>query len=1252
MARENRRWTKSQKRAITERGGDILVSAAAGSGKTSVLVERVIQRLLDPGQPIDLDRLLVVTFTEAAAGEMKERIRRALMEIASAGQKESLLAERQLRLMGGAAISTLHAFCLQLMRRYFFVIDLDPRFRVMDDEEAELLKQDVLAELFESLHQGENEDTDELLYHYGGGRDDQALREIIRTLHDYLQSLPDGDAWLKMSEDAYAAESPEWEKRIAAWQESIFEDATVLVENALSTLAHATHIASLPAGPTGYIESFEVARETIENVARNIEQRDWEGTREALTLVTWPRRKTGGDSDGALRDESARAWNAAKSLIGQNVQRLFAVSLDEFKRQVSEGGRYVKEIARIVRMFGDRLNDVKRRLSVVDFADLERFSLLILEHPDSPALEDYAGQFEELFIDEYQDINPIQHRLLALLSRTDGDVGNRFMVGDVKQSIYRFRLADPRIFLAMQQTFSFDGEGGKRRIDLSSNFRSHPMILSFVNFIFRQVMHPVVAGMEYDAHAELIAGRNESENSRSVDGIVELHLVETDPEKIEKQDESMSVAGERLTPIEIEAVTAGHVIKRLINEGFQYGDIAILMRSPRSTAGAVTARLEEMGIPAYSHAGIGFYKAVEVELILSLLRLIDNPRQDVPLAGVLRSPIGDFNEVELAQMRENVPKGPFHEAVFAYAGEQSDQLAENVRRFLDKIDAWRTIARRIPLSRLIRRLYEETGYAEFAAALSGGARKEANLNALYEHALAFDRDATRGLERFIAYVDELDEAGKEVAPPPTLGEGENVVSIMSVHKSKGLEFPVVIVLNPDRSWSTLDTQGDVLFDRDLGIAAAVVDREKRIRYPSLPHRAIVTKIRQQNLAEEMRLLYVALTRAKDRLIVVSAVNDLQSRASGWAPSARECGWGLPVGFVATARSWLDWIGLSVARHAQGEALRTLGAGELGPHFYQPADQEVLHDDLSVIINLWTEGIPGPLSDEQSDEDGFLDDDKGEATEHPSAGVPGSIANVETAIAGGNHKLTPDIRQQLDALHNWTYRYESDTLRPAKVSVTELARLDSEGDELADELPETNIPISIPRLGVASVPKRNGVSITAGKTVDPRLKGIATHRFLSKIDLLGSVDATGLQQQLTGLEESGVISSEEAATIDVLSIARFFNTDLGSDLIRSARPGQTNKVWRELPFTMRTGDEATVVQGTIDCLFRANDQYTLVDFKTDRIRAGDEPEAAMSTYQRQVRYYADFVSAITKGASIRAYLVFLHTGRVLQMDVSA
>ena len=991
---------------------------------------------------------------------------------------------------------------------------------------------------------------------------------------------------------------------------------------------------------------------------RPLQSGAFDDARAALGAVDWPRLSPPKEADSSLQAEARKGWEEAKKAIRKWSDGAFARPLSAYVEELLQLRPAVAALCELVRRFGREYASVKERQSVIDFADLERMALRVLEVDGGRYGKEYRARFDEVLVDEYQDINPVQDRLLELLSRPLDQGPNRFMVGDVKQSIYRFRLADPSIFQEKFRTYGKAQDGATLRIDLQANFRSEPHILRAVNFLFRQLMHSGTGRIEYGPDAFLHSGRRRQEGAgegarEAAARAVELHLIE----RPRDDEEALPLA-----PIEREAALVAHLIRSLTEPGgsaYRFRDIAVLMRSPRGRAGAFVSALAARGIPAYTQAGAGFFQAVEVDVIVSLLRLLENARQDIPLAAVLRSPLVGLSSEELAQVRAG-RAGSFADAAWEAAAEPTP-LGRRLAAFWQRLDEWRTLARRQPLSRVVRRIYAETKYVDFVAALPQGGQRAANLWGLYRYAREFDAFRTEGLDRFLRFVDALAEANQEIASPPALGENDDVVHVMSVHQSKGLEFPVVFLVDLDRGFNRTDLRRAVIFHRRLGVGVAVLDRERRVRYPSLPHRAVAEELNQDALEEEMRLLYVATTRAKERMIWVGSVRDAAARAASWAQSARVKGWELPAGDVLGASSWLDWIGRTVVRHRDGTLLRALAAGDLGADFYRPADPEVFDDPASFCVTLWS----------AADVDGLA----GAAQPVCAASIPLELMGRRRPLEVG---LSPQEREAFARRYEWQYPLGHGAL-PAKVSVTEYARLRAEAEGWE--------PDERGGAGEAAVTLRPLPSFGEGRgprPPTPAERGTATHRVLAHADFTKGTDPDAIGAAVRELVARELLAPEQAAAVPVHAISRFFETELGRTVLQALREARQGKavgmrLWREMPFTMLVaadrlaalphpegfleadlasaaygpaapagGHGHIVMQGTIDCVVYDGQRARVIDYKTDRVRPGEE-KRLLPAYARQLELYREFVARVLPGVPILAYLVFLHTGRIVPVN---
>lgn len=877
-------WTDEQWHAIVAQGQDILVAAAAGSGKTAVLVERIIRKI---SSDTDVDRLLVATFTKAAAAEMKERIRLAL-EKALERDPGSDHLRRQLALLNRAAITTVHSFCMDVIRRYYPLIGLDPGFRIANTTEAELLRMEVLDELFEKRY-GEAKPDDpfiRLADDFGGERSDDPLYRLVLELYDFSRSHPWPDHWLEETAAQFRLASPE-ELAGTVWVDSLVKDIRLQLEGACAMLRQAIRLANMPGGPDAYAPVLADDLTLLEGLLRDVHELPWHSWQASFQLAQFGKLKAlRGDSyDKQLQEQVKGLREQVKELISDTKGELFARQPGEFGEELLRLAPQMKELSRLVIDFGNAYEQAKRKRSLLDFGDLEHYCLRILRDPasapeqamPSAAALEYRGQFDEILLDEYQDTNMVQEAIVALLAKPAP--GNRFMVGDVKQSIYRFRLAEPNLFLYKYKTFSGTDNGGLR-IDLARNFRSRQEVVDGVNDVFRSLMREKVAEMDYDKSAELICGA--SYPLSGLTGVsspyaVELTLLdrggavlpeteETGDEASDGDDASFSASNAReeaaeLQTAQLEARWIALQIRKLMDgemeadrlavydgkrkqsRRMQWRDIVILLRATQQWAPVLIEELQAAGIPAYAELNSGYFEATEIEVMLSLLRVIDNPYQDIPLAGALRSPLFGLDAEELAIVRIQAGRGAYYDAVLQAADDLllPEPIREKLSRFITCLGRWREDARQGSLTDLLWKIYRETGYYDLVGGLPGGVQRQANLRALHDRARQYEETSFRGLFRFLRFIDRMRESGGDLGTARALGEQEDVVRIMSIHKSKGLEFPVVFVAGLGKMFNLQDLNGSFLMHKELGFGPRVVDRELRVGYPSLPYLAIRKK---------------------------------------------------------------------------------------------------------------------------------------------------------------------------------------------------------------------------------------------------------------------------------------------------------------------------------------------------------------------------------------------------------------------------
>ena len=1212
----NMAWTNEQQAAIDSRGQTLLLSAAAGSGKTAVLVERIIRRLLDKEYPIDITELLVVTFTKAAAAEMRDRIGTALMKALS--ETKDPRVERQLALLPSAQISTLHAFCQHVIRKYFYTIDLDPAFSIAGEEELNLLRRQVLEDVFLSYY--EDDEKASILYPladmFGSDRGDDILMDTVSRMYTYARSLAWPEHWLKEAARAYdvapdaVIDDMVWAGPIKDAVRRILEEDARLYDGVLYHLRQREAFA--PA-----CDTFVAEQAALRQAAQS---RSWNDLSRFVRAIDFPRLK----SLRKLSDDDKAVWERCKKVrddVKKDViKTLQAVYFSATPEEWLDGMRAMKPImdglVTLTLDFAKAYGAAKKEKGWIDFSDLEHFCLQILLAPDaspehpvpSAAAEELRSQYEEVFIDEYQDTNGVQELITRLVSGED----NRFMVGDIKQSIYRFRLADPTLFLEKYQSFSRDEKAVQRCIDLGRNFRSVPVVLDAVNAVFSRAMTAEAAGMDYGEREKLYAGRQAPDDERWIGGPVEVDIVPT-PSDEEDDDGSTAFEKEcRFIAGRIgELLASGRMAARKDGtlEPLSYRHIVVLLRSMAGKADVLIQALQEGGIPSYAEQSGGYFAAVEVQVMLALLRCIDNPEQDLAMAAVLRSPLVGLDETALAGVRL-AGDGTLWQNLPAFVASLPDGVdeKEDLQQFMAAFDSWRTYSRRHGVAELLQRLYDDTAYVDFVGAMPGGDVRQANLKALYDRARQYEEAGFRGLFRYLQLMDKMKEDGLDLAPAKVVSEKEDVVRIMSIHKSKGLEFPVVFVADMGKAFNRRDTQDQILFHNRLGIGLKQYDPEWRMSYPTLIWSGIAAQLRWEGTAEEERILYVAMTRARDQLILTGHSSHIDRDWQRWTSRLNP----------AQAKSYFDWV--------MPAALAPFGA---------KADADYARPGAAWQDAIWQVRIAKAVP-------------AGTVEEGAYDGEP----RLE-ALRRGDLTGTP-VPSWLDEQLSWQYAYPQAVRTAAKFSVSEVKRRYQElhSDELQDEA-----ALSVPDAAV--IPTAPGEDDAfaalppwlAGEeaAVSGAQRGTALHKALQYITPAADQTTATLRREIDAFVRQGLLSREEAKLVYVPVLAAFCQSDIGR------RMAESPELHREYPFTvlLAGGDplpetetgEQILIQGVIDCLFREDDAWILVDYKSDRLETAD---AFRSRYAVQLALYKRAVEQITHRPVEETYIYSLHLQQEIRL----
>jgi len=1238
MAEKNIKWTDQQKLAINSRDGNVVVTASAGTGKTAVLSGRCVKIISDKSICQDVHNILVLTFTDAAAEQMRSRIAEQLSD-AFLEKRDSHL-RRQLMLLQSADISTIHSFCKRLITEYFYKLDLDPTFRVIDADEQKLLKAEVLEKTIDLLWQQNNIrwQLEQLLYRRDLRSNDGFLTRIIE-LNDFLDGVISRRKWydkavrLSQVTDLFATELGVKQKEIIAGK----------LQNILEELNHARRLCESHGGDTKWDEKLQDSHVTpVVECVETLKAKDWDKCAEAIRNFRKPRTNKPKGVPESIADLVQRI---AKKAIDEFVElsQLAIVNSDDLDRFCGLIGSQTGVLVELVMTFDRLYSKAKQAVNCLDFADLEHYALKLLSEQisseDEPIPSETAlalrQRYKFISIDEYQDINAVQQRILDMLSPG----GNILGVGDGKQSIYAFRGAMPDIFLEQVEKASVKPEDVSigLRVALNVNFRSTKRILDFVNEIFSRIMTKSFAKIDYDESSKLRpAPEDESETQVPNDEkkVIEFHILDKTGEARDSQDErDEKSADENLGFVESTQSQAAMIAQRIksmvgadsgkaefqiydeqqeILRGVEYRDIVVLMRSLAKKANEYVEIFRLAGVPVSCQATAGYFEATEITDVVDLLKVLDNPQRDIELAAILRSPFFKVSDTELAKIRLHSrvkqQRTSYFDCVLEYCREGADTgLAERLEIILTQIEQWRTTARRGILADLIWRIYRETDLLPFVSALPNGQARRANLLKLHDRAIQFEGFASSAgvpsLTRFVEFIEKLQQTGQDWAPAEPQSSAGNAVRILSVHKSKGLEFPVVFLAELESQFNKRDVQADCLIDTEFTLGLRIIDPESNSKISSLAHQVIAEQKSSTGLAEEMRILYVAMTRAKERLILTASEKYKECRriiSNGLFFGDRP----IPDWQLRACRSPLAWIlyGLS-------------GGKNLHDAFKTGLVKQAIQDDLYSIE------LHGRPQLEQLTES--IMKLKAGKLVRPSA------ASKKRRSKPQGPKLLSQIKESLA----WQYRFSDSVLLPAKSSVTQLTH----GN---DEFMKFDYSAALerqPRALITAEPDSFGPR-------DGRLVGTATHLVISQLDLAKPVTAESIEKTTDKLQTEGSIVPSVARQIDAESILTFFETEQGRLIFDPA-----NKFWCEWPFTFAlpasewenssVTEDTIIVQGIIDLLIRTVQGLVVIDFKTDKITAKQTKERA-GLYRRQLELYSRAACAILKDKPTSNWLYFL------------
>lgn len=1171
------KWTKEQEKVINLRNRSLLVSAAAGSGKTAVLVQRIISRVTDETDPLDIDRLLVVTFTNAAAAEMRERVGAAI-ENALEQDPYNQHLQRQLTLVHNAQITTIDSFCIRILRDHFHKIDLEPGFRIADEGELKLLREDVCEAVLEDFYQKADPEFLRFADSYSGAKNDLQIKEMILKLYNYAESYPWPKEWLETCVQQYeAANEAELEEK--SWIRDFLSYLNVRVEDLITAQEKLLELTQEPDGPYMYEASIADDLRQLENLRKCEHFSQWQA---AISAIDFKNIGRSGKYEGSVakKDAVMSGRKRMKDQIDKWKKTIFATMLEVQLERLTQTSKMVRMLVTLTQAFSDRFQEEKQKKNMLDFSDVEHNALRVLVDSETKELTEtaleYQQQYREVMIDEYQDSNYVQETLLTAVSGVKNGNENLFMVGDVKQSIYRFRLARPELFMDKYHRFSTE-ESSQQRIDLHRNFRSRREVVEAVNDIFYPLMEKNLGNVAYDAEAALYAGAVYPDYENADCCKPELLLVPSQESGMERREqEAAAVAGRIRELVETQEIPE-----------ITYKDIVLLLRSMSGWAETYQKVFEQEGIPLIVASKTGYFSATEVQTVLSLLRVLDNPYQDIPLAAVMKSYFGKFSSEELAQIRSEYPGMPFYQCV-----EQMLPVSEKIIAFQEMLQKFRQRIPYTPIHRLLQEILDETGYRNYVAALPAGEQRRANLDMLMEKAVAYEQTSYHGLFHFIRYIDRLMKYDVDYGEAEIVSEQENAVRLMSIHKSKGLEFPVVFVCGMGKQFNEQDLNSNMIFHPEFGIGLKWFDCEKRTKANTLIHQIFAMEAKKENLGEELRVLYVALTRAKEKLILAGTCKlPEEGQYSGFSREEK-----VPFSTRYDAKSYWDWV------------IPVLG-------MENPDYRYVIWDEARM----------------QQEEQRKLQDT---ALEHRT--LLEALQNVsETELA------------QLKETFSWEYAWKEEGAHKQKVSVSELKhRAMEERSESAEQTLNTAQPLFPDEIATPYVPRFvQEVKENAGA-----LYGTMVHRFLECLDFAGLPDFADekqglyfVKQQIDALCALGRMQEADAKRLNWKQLLGFLQSDTAKRMRAAAEQGALE---REKPFVMLVPanlvwedsrpEEDVLIQGIIDVFWEEADGIVLLDYKTDHV---DNAQELGRRYKKQLELYADALSRFSDEKPVKEILIY-------------
>lgn len=1164
----NVKWTKEQLQAIKKNGNNILVAAAAGSGKTAVLVERIINKIIN--EKIDIDKLLIVTFTNAAASEMREKILEALYEKIEE-EPQNVHLQKQINLIGRASICTIDSFCLDVVKNNFYEIDISPNFRIADTAELELIKQETIEELFEEKYETEDKEFLNLLETYTTYIGDEPLKELILNIYNFIQSTPFPIEWLEKQTLKYNLNNEidndfaqsVWGKIIINSVKEEILDAKVKTQKVRDNIIRFDELKK-------YVLVLNEDINVLDNFLKLEKWDDIYNYSLSMTFEKWP-------VDRKIELEEKEISKEKRNEIRKQIKKTLEI-IDSNSKQANEDICYMyntlNALKNIVIQYDKLLKQNKKEKNVVDFSDIEHMALNILlkkdengKHiPTQTALK-YSNKFVEIAIDEYQDSNLVQESILTAISNKR----NIFMVGDVKQSIYKFRQARPELFIEKYEKYNNANEDetncldNETKIQLFKNFRSRKNILDTTNIIFKDIMSKELGDINYNEKEYLNLGASYEELENGIAANTDICVI--DSKENNPEEENDGTIEEPIENIELEAKFVAKKIRQMLdskklifdkkygNREITYKDIVILLRSTKDKANIFETELANLSIPVYSDTSLEYLNSIEIQVIMSLLKIIDNPMQDIPLVCVLRSIIGGFTDNELISIRlENKEKISFYEAMKRYAeSNNQEKLSEKILNFFNKINSWKQEAQYLELDEFIWKIYNDTGYYNYVSAMPDGILRQANLKLLFEKAKQYEKASFKGLYNFINFIDKVRTSSGDLSSAKLIGENENVVRIMSIHKSKGLEFPVVFLCNSNKKFNVQDLNNQVLLHQDLGFGLTHIETDKKLQYSTLAKEAIKLKSKEEIISEEMRILYVALTRAKEKLIITGVQNDIEKQLKEkqellniYLDEEK-----INKNILKKYKSYLDWIELVYLKNK----------------------------DLNIMNfeNIAKEEITKKVVDNQNINEVSLKNIKLEPNEHQ----------------------TKEIKTKLE----WQYQYLELSKLESKSSVSKIKQLANE-DELSKQITKT------PKF----LKEKNNILSGAQK-------GTLIHLCMQKLNEKEDYTYEKIEKLIEEMLFKNIITKIEADSIDINKMLQFTKSNIWQELRKAKLVEKEKAFYINLPadYIYNNGlKDEILIQGIIDLFYiNEQDELILVDYKTDYVK---DEEELLEKYNKQLELY--------------------------------